>query len=339
MTAARISAASPSIRNRSGRWIPRGSASHRVAICQSDDRLCCVLVCTSGPSAAPPPLTRYAARRMIPAVTPARHACPRPVPSPRPEQQRAERQDEHQLDEGAGGQHQPGPAGTPVFEQQGAGEQGEADHEVVVSAVHHQQQRGVQPDERERDGVTGPAPDDHERPAQGEGLEELEQQSGRQLGRPAQRGAGRRQRHEPRTVDRTGVAPAARHELDDRIVREVRGHVRERTHVVHGDQPAVHRVGPDVVRTGRRCEHRDQDEEAGRRDHSTAREHAGPDRRHEQSAERTEREQRGDDAAGRSEAVIADDGGGGGDHQHHEEQVAHGARPCGIGPAGRDMGS
>jgi hypothetical protein len=228
----------------------------------------------------------------------------------------------------------------PVLEQQGAAEQCEAHQQIVVSPVHHQDHSRVQRHECQRDRTARATPDDERDGAQGERRDELEEQAGRELRRSGHRRASRRQRDEAGAVDGARVTPTLRHEMEQRIAREVGGNLRERACVVHREQPSVGRVRPEIVRPSRRCEHRDCHQERTR-DHDPPRgQDIAPDRREEQPTERNECDQRDRDPAAGTDGVVPHHEGPSGSHEQNQQRVSGhdrsgGGSPPAVGHVGR----
>lgn len=168
---------------------------------------------------------------------------------------------------------------------------------MAVVDGHHRQR--TEPDERERDGAPGSAPDDQEDPGQRERVAALEEQATGEERRTGEGSDGAGQRDERRTVDGGGVTPLGRDQPEESVAREVRRRVGVGTHAVRGDHPSVHRVGPHVVRATGWCDHRHDDEERREREHVPVGQGTVPHPREEQQAEARERhEQRDEPAAG-----------------------------------------
>ena len=256
-------------------------------------------------SAPGPPASAYAPTTRAPTRRPDFERDPRTPPVPRPEDQRGDREEQDQLDERA---HREDDARQPratVGEEDQPAQQCEADQEVVVTTVDHDEDRGVEPDERERRRTPGPLPHDPQDAGERGGFETLEEQADGERRRARERRPDPGEDHEHGSVHRCGMAPPDRDEMQQRIAGEVGGHTCERVRVMRREDPAVHRVRPEVMRAARGRDDGDRDEERRRDEHPPTGQRVRADARREQGREAGEGHDPGCEPAGRAELPVA----------------------------------
>ena len=150
----------------------------------------------------------------------------------------------------ASAEHDSGGARSPFLGEEHRAEHGEAHERVVVAAVDHaHDDQRIEAEQHDGRGAARSPPDQPSATATATAAPPVVQP--RDEHRAAgERAADGRERDEHRAVDGRRVAPAAGHQVQERVVGEVVRHVRVRAHAVPGQHPAVHRVRPQVVRAG-----------------------------------------------------------------------------------------
>ena len=149
------------------------------------------------------------------------------------------------------------------------GQQRDADDDVVATTVDEIERHDrVEGEERDRAGRASAPPDDHARGRKCRRREPLVEEAGRQHGGAEREGREAGDSGEQWAVHRRHVRPAATGPVEQRVVRERRGHVCVRARVVHRDDAPVDRVPPEV--TGRARHH--QQRHRSLRDHDRAHE-------------------------------------------------------------------
>ena len=175
-----------------------------------------------------------------------------------------ERQEGDDLDEHGERQQDTRPCRAAVAGGEDGGQHRDSDEKVVVAPGNDGHDHGVETHEGESTSVGASTPQQQQRQHDGEGVQQLEEETlgeWRLAGGRCAGGGGGRERG---TVDAAAVVPRGRNACVGRIPGVLGGRVHVRAGVMHAHDAAVHDVRPDVLGRRGRCHDGDEHEHARR---------------------------------------------------------------------------